>query len=71
MTILYVNLLKTFGFYREFKKKKIVSNYVISFSLYHFKSYVSTPHNDPLVMGDRHTNFEDEMLSGQYIRKTK
>ena len=30
-----------------------------------FKILVSTLHNYPLIIGDRHKNFEDPMLSGQ------
>ena len=32
---------------------------------------VSTPHNTPLIMGGRHNFFEDPMLSGWDISKTK
>jgi hypothetical protein len=32
---------------------------------------VSTPHNTPLIMGDRHQNFEDPSTGAQDIRKTK
>jgi hypothetical protein len=38
-----------------------------------FKIFVSTPHNTPLIMGDRHKNFEDPSTwsLGRDIRKTK
>jgi hypothetical protein len=32
---------------------------------------VSTPHNTPLIMGDRRKNFEDPITQTQDIRKTK
>jgi hypothetical protein len=36
-----------------------------------FKTFVSTPHNTPLIMGERHKDFEDPSTCGQDIRKTK
>ena len=36
-----------------------------------FKILVSTPHNTPLIMGDRHQNFEDSSTGAQDIKKTK
>ena len=36
-----------------------------------FKILVSTPHNTPLIMGDRHKNVEDPMTWTRDIRKTK
>ena len=36
-----------------------------------FKILVSTPHNTPLIMGDRHKNFEDPITWARDIRKTK
>ena len=36
-----------------------------------FKILVSTPHNTPLIIGDRDKNFEDPITGTQDIRKTK
>ena len=35
-----------------------------------FEILVSTPHNTPLIMGDRHKNFEDPMTTSRDIKKT-
>ena len=36
-----------------------------------FKMLVSIPHNTPLIMEDRHNNFEDPITWTQEISKTK
>jgi hypothetical protein len=36
-----------------------------------FKMLVSTPHNTPLIVGDRHNNCEDPITWTLVIRKTK
>ena len=45
--------------------------YILAGKLPIFKILVSTPHNYGGIMGGKHKNFKDLMLSGQDISKTK
>ena len=44
--------------------------YISSLSYQIFKVLMSTPHNTPLIMGDRHKNFEDPITQTRDIRET-
>jgi hypothetical protein len=52
-------------------KKKFVFSYISAPSAPISKILVSTLHNTPLIMGDRHKNFEGSSTGGRDIRKTK
>jgi hypothetical protein len=43
--------------------------YILSLGYRIFKMLVSTPHNTPLIMGDRNKNFEDSITQTRDIRK--
>jgi hypothetical protein len=45
--------------------------YILSCGHQIFNILVSTPHNTPLIMGDRDKNFEDPVPTTRVIRRTK